>query len=75
VSSDSTRKPRSRKAADRPKKPFPEFPLSPLPSGAWQKKINGKIHYFGNRQWAPLRAVYPRARAPSVTNTVSPRIT
>jgi integrase len=41
---------RACKAADRPKKPYPKFPLTPHPCGKWCKKIRGQMHYFG--QWA-----------------------
>src|SRR5688572_30782166 len=42
-----TRKTRSRKAADRPPKPYPDFPLYAHPLGYWSKKILGTIHHFG----------------------------
>ena len=45
----STRKRRKRKASniDRPPKPDPKFPLSAATCGSWQKKIKGRIYYFG----------------------------
>jgi integrase len=36
-----------------PPKPYAEFPLTPHRSGAWEKKILGKVHYFG--RWGRIR--------------------
>lgn len=45
MAKDSTKRRPRANAADA--KPYPEFPLTPHPSGRWRKVYKGKAHYFG----------------------------
>ena len=47
---ESSSSPRSRKAPNRPQKPYDGFPLTAHPSGVWCKRIRGRLYYFG--RWA-----------------------
>ncbi len=31
----------------KPKNPYPGYPLTPHPNGQWCRKIHGKVHFFG----------------------------
>ena len=47
-----------KRTASKPKKPYPDFPLTANGNGQWSKKIRGRVHYFG--PWADPQGALSR---------------
>jgi hypothetical protein len=52
MAKSSVRRERGKASANRPDKPYEDFPLTSHPSGHWCKKIRGKLRYCG--RWGKI---------------------
>ena len=64
----------------KPRKPYPDFPLTAHWNGQWCKKIKGRIHYFGTdaeqalRKYLDTRDAIQAGRPPENDNSEGCRL-